>query len=97
MHVLTWIFSLLTIAVVTSAVVARTIPGPTFFSVSMQQALQSTKSLREMTMATAMSNATVDDKKVPGDNPAYYSGSTPRNQQLFDIAEFDLVPNPPVL
>lgn len=38
---------------------------------------------------------TSERQPVPGDNPAYYSGSTPPGEQLFDIEEFIVAPNPP--
>jgi len=34
-------------------------------------------------------------QQVPGDNPAYFCGPTPPNQQLFEIEEFIIAPNPP--
>lgn len=36
-----------------------------------------------------------EQQPVPGDNPAYFSGSTPPSEQLFQIEEFVLAPIPP--
>jgi len=36
-----------------------------------------------------------DRQPVPGDNPAYFCGSTPPSEQLFQIEEFVVAPNPP--
>lgn len=38
----------------------------------------------------------VKKEPVPGNNPAYYTG-TPSRDQLFVISEFDIVPNPPAM
>jgi hypothetical protein len=57
-----------------------------------QQTLQSTNPQHEK--IDAMPH---ERQKVPGDNSAYYSGPTSRNEQLFEIEEFDIAPNPPVL
>lgn len=37
----------------------------------------------------------LERQPVSGDNPAYYSGSTPPEEQLFQIEEFVVAPNPP--
>jgi hypothetical protein len=57
-----------------------------------QQILHSTASHYKNVDAVIMTEAR---QQVPGDNPAYFCGPTPPNQQLFEIEEFIIAPDPP--
>lgn len=44
-------------------------------------------------MILSSTRQSYDKEKIPGDNPAYYCGL--RTDQLFQLEEFLMVPNPP--
>ncbi|KAF2233987.1 hypothetical protein EV356DRAFT_577133 [Viridothelium virens] len=50
-------------------------------------------SVPDATLQTVIPN---ERQRVPGDNSAYYAGPVPRSEQLFEIDEFDIAPNPPL-
>lgn len=53
---------------------------------------------RNILQQTISTTVMADKKeKVPGDNFAYYCGPTPSSEQLFEIEEYDIAPNPPVV
>lgn len=48
---------------------------------------------RSANLQTVMAH---DREKVPGDNMAYYTGPKSMEEQLFEIEEFTIAPNPPM-